>query len=1257
MHRHFRINPILFIAAAMFLTAPFLGWAGPPRGRSRLESGFRQPPAAARPWVYWFWLNSNITREGITADLEAMQQVGIGGVLIMEVDQGAPVGPVPFAGRKWRDLFQHVCAEADRLGLKVNMNNDAGWCGSGGPWITPELAMQKLVWTGTHVAGPRQFEGRLPRPKAIADYYRDIAVVAFPTPAGKTRIAGIAGKASFSPINTALAAHASWPENMPAGTVPRERVLDLTAKMTGDGKLVWQVPDGQWTILRVGHTPTGQDNHPAPKSGRGLECDKLSRRAVAAHFNALIGKLARDVGPLAGKTFVSTHIDSWEVGVQNWTSGFRSEFQHRRGYDLLPWLPVITGRIVNSVEQSERFLWDLRQTVSELLLENYAGLMREMAHLHGLKLSIEAYHTCPCDELAYAGRADEPMGEFWSWRKYGAAFSCTEMASAAHVYGKPIVGAEAFTASNKERWLGHPGTIKDLGDWAFCEGINRFVFHRYALQPWRDRRPGMSMGPWGLHYERTETWWSESKAWHDYLARCQYLLRQGKFVADICLLSPEGSPQSIAGQPSFTSQGSGQPLERPGHNFDVCPPEVVLTRMSIHDGRLVLPDGMNYRLLALPKVETMTPRLLRKIKELVEAGATVVGAPPVKSPSLSGYPTCDAEVQRLAHQVWGATRSPAKVTERRIGKGRVIWGGELTAWHESAAPQRQPRLTHASWVWHDEGDPARSAPAAVRYFRRTVRIDPNQQIASAQLVMTADNRFTCWINGQRVGTGANYGRTYTMNVGRQLRAGTNVMAVEARNATNTPNPAGLIATLVIKLADGHTIHAETDASWQSSTSVTEGWKTNLSAGDAWTPVRVLGPLGMAPWGDLRQRESPSDLFPDIATVCRLLDQLDVPPDFTYHTDRGERVLRYHHRSVGGTDIYFLANKTPQPQAAVCTFRVTGRRPELWWPRTGRIERPAVYDPVANGTVVPITFEPHASVFVVFRDGAAIEPDRIVRVTRDGQPLVQATEKSRGRSHAGTGKTDHDSTAADPSRVAAAIDAADLTLVRTRDGAIQATIRKPGTYRLSSANGQRRTMHVAALPAPQTLSGPWNVRFTPGWGAPAQRTFPQLVPWNQYPDPGVKHYSGAAVYQTTCTIAPERLAGGHRVILDLGRVEVMAHVHLNGHDLGTLWKRPYRIDVTDCARPGNNQLEIKVVNLWVNRMIGDAQLPEDSQRNQNGTLKQWPSWLQAGKPSPTGRYTFTSWRLWSKDAPLVDSGLLGPVTLQAAVRQPIAKRQP
>ncbi len=620
-----------------------------------LAQGFQNPPDAARPWVYWFWLNGNITREGITADLEAMKRVGIGGVLIMEVDQGAPLGPIPFASPEWRKLFQHVVSEADRLGLEVNMNNDAGWNGSGGPWITPDKSMQKVVWSETLVEGPTRFDDALPQPQAVADHYRDIAVLAFPTP-GDYRIPDIEGKAAY--VRRDVQPREDYGETPAENVIARGRILDLTASMSPDGQLTWDAPEGSWTVLRLGHTSTGVMNAPSPASGRGLECDKLSKQGSEAAFEGLMGKLIADSPALAGKTLVATHIDSWENGSQNWTPLLREEFQRLRGYDPLPYLPVMSGRVVDSLEVSERFLWDLRQTVSDLIVENYAGHMRTLAQQHGLRLTIEAYGSTTVDNLAYAGRCDEPMGEFW-WPGLGAGGTLTEMASAAHVYGKRICGAEAFTAGSGERWLAHPGLIKPMGDLAFCMGINRFVFHRYALQPWADRRPGMTMGPWGQHYERTQTWWEQTGPWHEYLARCQYILQSGLPVVDLLYLAPEGAPRSF-NPPSE--------IVRSGYKADACSADAVLNRLSVKDGLLVLPDGMTYRALVLPGSPAMTPALLQRLSRLAEQGATIIGSRPTKAPGLTDYPDCDAQVKRLADALWDAGaittgKSPQDVLE------------------------------------------------------------------------------------------------------------------------------------------------------------------------------------------------------------------------------------------------------------------------------------------------------------------------------------------------------------------------------------------------------------------------------------------------------------------------------------------------------------------------------------------------------------------------------------------------------------------
>ncbi len=1132
------------------------------RAADPIETGFQDPPREARPWVYWFIMDGNLRREGITADLEAMERAGLGGVILMEVDVGIPRGPVRFMSEEWRGLFKHAVSEAERLGLEITLNAGPGWTGSGGPWIKPEESMQHLVASETRARGPARFDAFLSRPeprrpffgeggllpdqeKARKEFFRDVAVLAFPTPQGDARIADIDEKALYlrAPFSSqpgvkpSLAAPADHPVLPPGQCIARDRIVDLTAKLSPGGRLVWDVPEGDWTILRFARTSTGQNTRPAPEAGLGLECDKFDPAALDAHFEAFVGSLLKELGPRKGpgRGWTMLHIDSWEMSSQNWTARFPEEFRRRRGYDPLRFLPAMAGRVVESLEVSERFLWDLRQTAQELVVENHALHLKELGRRHGLGLSIEPYDMNPCADMTLGGAADVPMCEFWAaGHGFETEYSCVEAVSIAHTRGLPIVAAESFTSGDSERWQLHPGALKAQGDWAFAAGINRIVFHRYQHQPWLDRVPGMTMGPYGVHWERTQTWWDLVPAFHRYLARCQFLLRRGVPVADICYLVPEGAPQVF--QPPRSAL-RGSPPARRGHDFDGCAPEVLLERMAVEEGRLVLPGGMSYRVLVLPALDTSTPALIRKVKELVEAGASVIGAPPRKSPGLSGHPRCDEEVRETAAALWGGGEAPASLTERRLGKGRVLWGGEVG--RRTGGPGWLPHpLSAAKWIWHREGDPAASAPPGTRCFRRELALE--DEVEAARFTLTADNGFALWINGRFAGKGDDFHEAPEIDAGRFLQRGPNVLAIGASNGGNRPNPAGLIGCLEVRFRDGTALLVPTDGRWSSAASPAEGWTAGAERPAGFAGALELGPQGMAPWGVPRMRESERELYPSYETVAGVLAGMGVAPDI-----EADAPLCSTHRRDGGADIYFVASPEDRPIAVRAVFRIAGRRPELWDAVTGERRELAEFTVEAGRTTVPLRFEPRGSCFIVFR--------------REGAP-------------GGTGP--------------AAKNFPDMV-----------------------------TLHE--------LTAPWEVRFQGGRGAPEVLPFPALADWSRHGDPGVRHFSGIAVYRTRFEWGPESAASGleRRVFLDLGQVQVLADVELNGRDLGAVWTPPFRVDITAALRQGANDLQVRVANLWPNRLIGDAALP------------------------PEKRITWTSWNPFPADAPLLPSGLLGPVTLK------------
>jgi len=837
------LAPLLFWSLA--LSVATVVWAGD------IESDFLNPPDSARPWVYWYFMDGNLSREGLTADLESMKRAGIGGGIFLEVNVGVPRGPVEFMSPQWQKLFAHAVHEADRLGLQLAVGTGPGWCGTGGPWVKPEESMQHLVASESKVHGPTHFAAVLSRPqprppffglntltpelvKAWQEYYADVAVLAFPTPQGNARVAEIDEKALYSraPFSSAPGVKTFLPEPGSAAGVPADQciasrqIVDLTSRLTADGRLEWDVPTGDWTILRFGRTSTGQCTRPAPLPGLGFESDKFDAAAIDAHFAAFTAKIIEAIGPrsTSGNGLTTIHFDSWEMSSQNWSRNFRAEFEKRRGYDPLTYLPVMTGRIVQNLEVSERFLWDLRQTAQELVIENHALRLKELGRRHGLQLSLEPYDMNPTADLNLGSAADVPMCEFWSkGHGFATEYSCLEAVSIGHTGGAKIIAAESFTATDSDTWLQYPTSMKAQTDWALATGINRLVFHRYQHQPTLDQFPGMTMGPYGVHWERTETWWDMVPAYHRYLARCQQMLRRGMPVADILYLTPEGAPHVFRPPTSATT---GELPDRRGYNFDGVSPDIFIKTATVKDGRIAFPGGMTYRVLVLPRCETMTPRLLKKIAELVEAGATVMGQPPCRSPSLTDYPQCDKDVQGIAARLWNtAGKEPGG-----IGKGLTI---------------------------RSQGAGLPSAPP-------------------------------------------------------------------------------------------------------------EAWKQAR---------RISYPEG----------NPAAELYPSYATVAAVLAEMGNLPDFA-----SDAPLRYTHRHDGNDEIYFVANRRDQPQAAVCQFRVAGKLPERWDPVTGRCCRlPIAMLPKrqAGRTGVQLEFAPYQSAFIVFRAAKPAtplqpRPERLLRPLTD-----------------------------------------------------------------------------------------------------------------------------------------------------------------------------------------------------------------------------------------------------------------------------------
>ncbi|UBD73960.1 glycosyl hydrolase [Parabacteroides goldsteinii] len=646
-----------------------------------LSDLFVSPPDHAKPRVYWWWLYNRVNKGSITRDLEEFKAKGISGVNLIctggYAGKEALLG-VEWLSPEWRALYRHAIREAKRLNIEIGFNLAGGWTMMG-PWITPDKAMKKVVQSEQIVTGPVTFSKEFPQPETVDNYYHDVWVQAFKI-------------------------------ERQTKTVHPETAIDITDCISSDGRLHWDIPEGDWLILRTGYTLTGHPWskwHAYPKGdtfegGDGYEIDYLSTVALDDHFDHL-GKLVIEETRQAGGKLAYLWSDSWECGKLTWTQDFPEQFRRFRGYDLKPYMAILAGYTVNDSVFSARFRDDFDRTIQDCVAENFYGHFYELCHENGMDVGNEAggpNDTPPQDALKNLGRCDIPAGEFWVHYKLpedgmnsrkSARLNLKQTASAAHIYGRREAQAEAFTQMEQDRthWSLGPYDLKPYANDAFCEGINRFMLHQATCQPPEDGKPGFEFCA-GQHFTPNITWWEQSSAFFSYLSRCQSLLQQGKFVGDVCFFLGERPPVLVP--PKYVVPTLGV-----GYDCDYTNAEVLLTRMSVKDGRIVLPDGMSYRLLYLQNCvspveeiceavghyqqlkvlsdpsDAMSLAVIKKLRQLISDGATVVGAPPKRSAELNGYPDCDREVQEIATEIWGDLDGNTR-TERKFGKGRIIWG-------------------------------------------------------------------------------------------------------------------------------------------------------------------------------------------------------------------------------------------------------------------------------------------------------------------------------------------------------------------------------------------------------------------------------------------------------------------------------------------------------------------------------------------------------------------------------------------------------
>lgn len=986
-----------------------------------LEAGFLRPPQNALPRCYWWWLNGNTDKATITHDLEEMKSKGFGGALLVDANgadqrgnRSVAAGP-QFGSAAWRDLFRHALHEASRLSLELSLNAQSGW-NLGGPGVRPEFSSKLLTWTRVRVTGPLQYHDVIEEPPSKLDYYRDIAVLFYPLHHGGP-VAGEAGSAR-APIKELKDKNGSQesgfsapesvhllldsPEEKGEQDTNVDEVRDLTQQFHAGQPFSVDVPAGDWEILRIGYTPSDQQVSTSSDTWKGLAIDHMSRAAFDDYWNRTLVPVLEDARRVDGPPLKYLATDSWELGGTNWTDQFRSEFEYLRGYDPVRYLPIITGRILESRDASNRFLNDMRRTVGDLIAKNHYQYFAEKAREYGLGIHPESGgpHGAPIDSLQLLGISTFPQTEFWAVNphrpKDADRFFLKEASSAAHVYGRNWVAAEAFTSIGPQWEESLWSNLKPSFDQAITEGLNLVFWHCFTSSPEAAGKPGQEYFA-GTHLNPNVTWWEQAPAFLSYLSRVQFMMQQGTPVSDVLYFY--GSQV-----PNFVQVKSKDPAEAlPGYDYDVIDEQALLHRLTTRQGELLLPGGVRYRILVLPSSGIFSLAALKKVQELARAGASVVGPRPKHA---MGLGESESEFESIVEDMW-ANCDGVDVRDRNYNRGHLYCQG------------------------------------------------------TAREVLTA---------------------------------------------------------------------------------------------------------------------------------------MEIPRDFDYHASDETVTLDYVHRRTAKADIYFVRNSKDHPVLAEAAFRVDARQPEIWKAETGEIQKLAIFDVATDGRMVlPLELPAYGSALVVFRN----EPqEHVVKISKGDVPLFPL----------GTDVA-----------LAARERLPHLFWSKRTNGPV-IEVREGGRFLVETSTGQQKAIDLSERPRSVEVPGPWHLAFPQGWGAPEHIELPQLQAWNEHPHPGVRYFSGSAVYSTDFAVPSTWTGRRRRIELQLTDVREIAEVRVNGKPLGILWQPPFAVEVTDVVESGSNHLEVRVTNLWPNRIIGDLQ------------------------PDATERYTQTNITKFRANSRLLPSGLLGPVRL-------------